>query len=150
MKINELQNFRTLYAHRNVIGPDDFFNWVNSRINTEIPKEKFHVTVAYSKAKVDWNKIPYKTDTLVINPDPNRTITKFDTTLVLLLNSSDLQNRWQEFMNNGASYDFDEYRPHISLTYQDNGIEITDVYSGPLYLGSEQYETVNEEWTPNE
>lgn len=152
MKISEIENKKTLYAHRSLIGPDDFFTWLDSQeFKSEIPRDKFHVTIAYSKNKVDWNLIPAKHDTLLVKPDPDRKIERFgDEIVVLLLKSDDLHKRWEEFKQNGASYDFDEYRPHISLTYKGKSANITEPYTGPLYFGPEEFDIVKEDWNPNE
>lgn len=117
---------------------------------SEIPLDKFHATIAYSKKKVDWNAIPAKQDELVLDSDPHRGIENFGEAVVLLLNSDELQSRWKEFIQNGASYDYDEYRPHITLTYEGKSANVTDPYTGPLHFGPEVFDIVKEDWDPNE
>lgn len=143
MKISEIdQEFKTLYVHRPVIGPKEFFNWINANIETEIPNDEFHITIAYSTTPVDWKSIPEKTDFLIIEADPNRKLTVFGQATVLLVNSDELHNRWKEFIEHGASYDFKEYHPHVTLSYKDP--VINKIYNGPIQLGPEKFDIVKE------
>ena len=62
-------------------------------------------------------------------------------TLVIKLNSPDLQKRHKELMDKyDLNYSYDEYRPHISLSYDAKGYDINklDKYSGALLFVGEE------------
>ena len=63
---------------------------------------------------------------------------------VLAFASNALQDRWQRFMDAGASFDHDSYRPHVTLTYEDaSAVLHTKPFTGDLYFGPEVYEAVD-------
>ena len=69
--------------------------------------------------------------------------------VVLKFESALLQARHQEFRNNGASWDYDSYFPHISISYAiPEGLDLSTVtpYAGEIVLGAEVFEEVEEGW----
>lgn len=144
---------RTLYVHRKLLNANAVRAWARDQgfENLMVP-EQMHVTVAFSRELVDWSKLTPDGDALVVdravgvetfaprgNPKGGAT--------VLLIDSPELTARWQEIRDAGASYDFPEYRPHVTLTYGSapdlGGIE---PYVGPLIFGPEVFEEVLEDW----
>jgi len=68
--------------------------------------------------------------------------------VVLFFASSELSWRHHEIVEAGASWDYESYQPHITLTYNPpEGLELDDVepYRGPITLGPEIFEEVNDE-----
>ena len=63
--------------------------------------------------------------------------------------SDSLQDRWQEFCSLGAKWDFPEYIPHVSITYNSPWPNWEDVepYAGEIILGPEKFETFQEDWS---
>jgi len=59
--------------------------------------------------------------------------------LVLAFESEELEERWRELRNEGASWDFETFQPHITLGKQptDLVIEDIDVFNLPVVLGPE-------------
>jgi len=87
------------------------------------PKE-FHSTLAYSRKpvndfvpneKIKEKGIPNKFE--VWPSDPNAFKEDKTYCLVLKYDSDYMQNRFDEIMKMGATYDYDEYRPHVTLSY---------------------------------
>lgn len=101
----------------------------NYCIENKIPnfknKEDFHCTIAYSKVDFIYvhknynlkiNKLTYELDT-------------FDTRnlIVLKFKSDFLQKRFNTFINLGATYDYEFYNPHITLTTDSNNFNINNL-----------------------
>lgn len=65
--------------------------------------------------------------------------------LVLKVKSEDCTKRWQHYMDQGASYDFDDYLPHITLAQDfDGDIKKLKLDTLPtLQLSSEYYESLS-------
>lgn len=65
--------------------------------------------------------------------------------LVLKVKSTDCTRRWQHYIDQGASYDFDEYLPHISIALNFKGdLDQLDLDSLPdLTLSEEYYEKLS-------
>lgn len=91
------------------------------------PVDDFHCTILYSRKPINPN-IDLRID--VDNFEcPGVKLEKFGTYLVLLLDSPQLQERHKELMEEtGASYDFPEYQPHITLSenFEGNMPELKD------------------------
>jgi hypothetical protein len=69
--------------------------------------------------------------------------------VVLLFASNDLKWRHDAFKEAGASFDFDEYQPHVTITYQvPAGLDLSKVqpYTGPLKFGPELFAEVVDNW----
>jgi hypothetical protein len=49
---------------------------------------------------------------------------------------------------NGASFDFEEYQPHVTITYQGGDLDLSKVepYRGKLVFGPEIFSEVVEDW----
>lgn len=81
-----------------------------------ISKEDYHITVIYSKNKP---MTGLELDEEIIEYCEIIGFNKFDDDLlVLLVKSEYLENKHKELMDNyDGEYDFDEYIPHITLSY---------------------------------
>lgn len=85
------------------------------------PTLNMHVTLAYSRDPVDWDH-----NTFQMDPRPltisggDRALTQFDGGAVVLeLESRALSQRWAQFVMAGASWDYPDFRPHITLGYEE-------------------------------
>jgi hypothetical protein len=145
---------KTLYVQRRLLNGDAVLAWARSQgIESTLPPEDMHATIAFSRALVDWSQL---------TPDPHqlsiieagREVHQFPArttpngALVLKFESAQLRKRWQEFKDAGASLDFPEYEPHITLTYSVPEANVTAIepYRGPLVFGPEEFAEVNEGW----
>lgn len=145
---------RTLYISRRVLNVEDIRRWAKSQ-GFETTVEDLHVTLIYSRQPVDWMKMgsPWsdgRDGRLVIPPGGARLVEKLGTAIVLLFSSSELSWRHEDLKRNGASFDYDQYQPHISLTYQDLDFSSVTPYRDEIVLGPEVFEEVNEEVEINE
>ena len=68
--------------------------------------------------------------------------------IVLAFNSADLSWRHEAIKEIGASWDWPEYQPHITITYDAGDLDISTVkpYAGAIELGPEIFEQINPKW----
>lgn len=149
---------RTLYVSRKVVNAGEIIAWARGQgFETTLKAEDLHVTVAYSRAPVDWMKVGEawgsfgdKKGQQTINPGGPRVVEKLGAeAVVLMFASSDLAWRHMAIREAGASWDWgDGYQPHITLTYQPGDVDLDDVepYRGRIVLGPEVFEELDEDW----
>jgi len=70
--------------------------------------------------------------------------------LVLKFKSKDLEKRFNTIINDyGATWDYEDYTSHITLSYNAPNIDITKLppYTGPINIVSEYAEDLDFDWT---
>ena len=99
----------------------------------------FHVTLANETAKLCWNDIPKNYSGMLEIDNINRKLSSFDNNAIVLeISSEKLENRWNDLQNNGTRWKWDNYKPHVTLTYScPDNLEQIIPYDGPIILGSE-------------
>ena len=87
-------------------------------------------------------------------PAPDRTVKPLGDkgAIVMTVENVHLQQRWREFREVGAVWDWDSYKPHITLTWSNPGVDINRVkpFPGEVYLGPERFRPVDDGWQPQE
>ena len=146
---------RTLYVQRKLLNGADLIAWAKSQGFTDtLPADELHVTVLYSKQPVDWMKMGHSWQTedggnLTVAPGGARLVEPLGDkgAIVLLFNSGELIWRHQDMVRNGASHDYDEYQPHVTITYS-GAPDLANVepYRGELIFGPEIFEELDEDW----
>lgn len=149
---------RTLYVQRKLLNAAEFIAWAKSQgFETTTPAEELHVTVMFSRARVDWFKMGEAWDyrdgdgKLVVPAGGARAVERLGDkgAVVLFFTSSTLSWRHEEMKRSGASFDFAEYQPHVTITYAaPDGLDLSQVepYRGKLEFGPEIFEEVVEDW----
>lgn len=160
---------RTLYVHRRLLNAEEVrSHFAAQGITPMVPAEEMHVTIAYSKKPVDWFKVAdnwYSVSnpegTLTVPPGGVRMMERFGAqkdVLVLLFASSDLSWRNRDIIEAGASWDWPDYQPHITISYeyqfaddrgplqQDASLATIVPYQGALEFGPEIFEELDEDW----
>lgn len=135
---------RTLYVRRDVVNVAEITKWARSQGFTDILPD-LHVTIISSRLPLDWMAMgsswQAKLEVPVGGP---RIVDVLGTTspfFVLLFASDELINRHDRAKEAGASWDFPEFQPHISI--QKGGeidIEKVEPYRGKILLGAEIFE----------
>ena len=126
-------------------------------IKDPTPADKMHSTIVYSKDnKVDGYDVQGKMDEPIeaeIN-DFDLFNTSDGKCLVAKLQSDELRNRHNRARELGASYDYDEYIPHVTLSYNANDLGDEDLerlrkkYVGSkLYADEEYEEPIERDWS---
>lgn len=144
---------RPLYVCRKVLNAAEILDWARRQGFEELePASELHVTIAFSRQAVDWvamgESCTYGEESgkLTIPPGGPRLVEQLgqDGAVVLLFASSALSWRHESIKMSGASWDYAEYQPHITFTYDKNDIDLDTVtpYRGKIVLGPEIFEEI--------
>ena len=146
---------RTLYVSRKLVNAAEFLAWAKEQgFATTLPANDLHVTITYSRTALDWMKVESAWDgesgQLVVSPGGARVVEPLGDkgAVVLLFNSSDLSWRHRQICNAGASHDFEDYQPHVTITYVRGDLDLSKVepYRGKLVFGPEIFAELDEGW----
>lgn len=145
--------FATLYVHRPVLNGAEIADWfARQGFQTTLAPSDMHVTVAYSKQPLWWDPIPQAEPNVTV-PSNSRTIERLGDkgAIVLRFDNQTLHRRWKEFRNYGAVWDYDGYRPHVSITYHGSDIDLSRIkpFPGEIKLGHEVFSELNSDWSDN-
>lgn len=140
-----------LYVSRKVQNADEIIAWAKANgFDKCVPPEELHVTQVYSKTPMDWTAAGDSFDQLYLSGGNRSVVPLGDKgAVVLKFESGDLQARHAEFMAAGASHDFPSYQPHVTITYDGAGVDLSkvDPYMGTIKLGPEEYAPITEDWS---
>jgi phage-related protein (TIGR01555 family) len=142
---------RTLYVRRDVVNGSEIKAWAEMQGIPDLVDD-LHVTIVYSRTPLDWIKAGNASEwgdenggKITIAPGGPRVVEPLgNMTAVLMFASSQLCWRHEEIVRAGASHDFDDYQPHISLTKADVDLSAIEPYRGAIVLGPEVFEEVKE------
>lgn len=137
---------RPLYVSRKVLNVADLKAWAKGQGLPEL-QDDLHVTVAYSRKPLDWMAAGTSWQETVTIPagGPRLVEPLGGQTAVLLFTCDDLIYRHSRIIEAGASYDWPEYQPHISLTKEPLvELEAVEPYRGAIELGPEIFEELND------
>lgn len=140
---------KPLYASRPVTNAADIIAWAQSQgFKQTLPAEDLHVTVAYSSQPVDGSMAGPTKSTVTVQGGKRSVEPLGDGgAIVLKFDSQEMQARWKQYRDAGASWDYEGYTPHITLTYNGEGLDLSKItpYKGPINLGVEKQEALNED-----
>lgn len=148
---------RTLYVSRKLLNGAEFLAWAKGQGFTKtLAASDLHVTIAFSRAKLDWMKVG---DTwgnadgkLTVAPGGARLVEPLGDkgAVVLLFNAAELSWRNMSIREAGASWDYPEYQPHVTITYEGGDVDLSKVepYRGALEFGPEIFAELDEDWKP--
>jgi len=147
---------RTLYVYRPLLNGDAFLRWAKSQgFKSTLTAGDLHVTVAFSRAKVDWMAVDecWSGDgkgNLLVQAGGPRVVEALGPkgAVVLKFKSADLSWRNEAIREAGASWDWPEYQPHVTITYDGAGVDLAHVepFRGELRFGPEVFEEIDEQW----
>ncbi|MEP0316768.1 MAG: phage portal protein [Hyphomonas sp.] len=149
---------RTLYVYRKVLNGKALVAWAKRQgFKSTLKASDMRVTIAFSRKPVDWLKAGTtwagdEDGKLVIKPGGPRIVEPLGPkgAVVLHFASNDLVWRHEDIRRSaGASWDWDDYQPHITITYQGaEDIDFSQVkpFTGKIELGPEVFEEVVENW----
>lgn len=145
---------RTLYVRRDVLNWREIDTWAREQgIETTLGAD-MHVTIAFSRTPVDWLKIgeaPGDKGQLIVPPGGPRLVERLGPNkeaVVLMFSSSELAWRHEDIKRCGASWDWPDYQPHITITYDSANIDVSKLepFRGEIKLGPEIFEEIDEDW----
>jgi hypothetical protein len=150
-----------LYVYRSVVNAAAIIAWAKKAgFETALTPDDMHVTIAYSKAPVDWMAMgeSWTCDPkgqVTVRPGGPRQLANFGPegqASVLLFACNDLTWRHAQIIDGGASWDWDGYSPHITISYssaepgQPRDLSGIEPYQGEIVLGPEVFEPLTEGW----
>jgi HK97 family phage portal protein len=142
---------RTLYVSRTLKNGRELLRWAKAQgIPNLVSESELHVTIAYSRAKIDWMDIDadWAGSELIVAAGGPRVVElmgKEKNVLALLFRSWALAGRHAEIRDAGATWDWPEYQPHISISYDASGFDAAKVepYTGELRFGPEIFAEID-------
>lgn len=146
---------RTLYVRRDLLNGDDVVRWAKGQgFKSTLEPGDMHVTITFSRRPVDWMKMgeSWSGDNkgeLVVKPGGARLVERLGpSAVVLLFAAAELSWRHDDMVASGASFDFDHYQPHVTISYSGAPEDLTKVepYRGELRFGPEIFEELDEDW----
>ena len=145
-----MQNLKSLYVYRPLLNTEEFIDWAKKEgFEKTLPPEDMHVTVVFSKEKMDWSPFSPEKNKLIVKKGKRSLALFGEKAAVLKFESNVLQKRWNQFIDGGASWDWDKYQPHVSITYDGKDIDLSKIkpYNGELIFGPEQqFKEVDLDW----
>lgn len=143
---------KPLYVHRPLKNGEAFVSWAKSQGFTNITSPgDLHVTIVYSRQPVDWEKFSKEPHGLTVTGG-ERSVVQLGEATVLKFESDHLNHRWKQFIDGGASWDYDGYQSHVTICYGKVDLDISKVlpYHGPLEFGPEVFDELDLDWKPKE
>jgi 2'-5' RNA ligase len=151
MKMIEKESMKTLYVSRPLKNAEVLMDWAAKQgFKKTIEEDQFHVTIAFSREKIDWDKLEPQTEIMTVAGGKRLVEPLGDEgAVVLKFKSTFLPKRWQEIKDAGASWDYEGYTPHVTITYKGTDIDLSKVepYTGELVFGQEVFTELDENWS---
>lgn len=125
--------------------------WAQSqRLPFTVREDDLHVTIAYSRASVDWSLVPPDLAPLEVRGGSRalKLLGPGRDALVLSFVSPQLAERFETFRRAGATWDWPDYQPHITIAYDLRDAEVANAalaavaYAGLLLFDGEQFAPV--------
>lgn len=140
---------QSLYVHRPLLNSAQLIAWAKEQgFPSTLQPDDFHVTVCFSRDRLDWSSIPPEASEVVALGGV-RKVERFGKAVVLTFESAEIADRHDQFIEAGASHDFPDYRPHVTITYEGADFDITQIepYDDELIFGPEVYAPLKEDWS---
>lgn len=124
-------------------------HYADQGVDNLIDADDMHVTITYSREPVNWMKMGAAWNSrLTVEEGGPRLSEAFgpsNDTAVLTFLSSDLSWRHDDMVEQGASWDWPEYQPHITIAYDFTGqIDQVEPWTGEIVLGPEIFARIDE------
>jgi len=147
---------RTLYVSRKVLNAAEILaHYKRQGLDSLVDAEDMHVTITYSRTPVDWMAMGEcwgnePDGTITVRAGGARIMEAFgaeNDVAVLTFVSGNLTWRHEDMVRNGASWDWPEYQPHVSISYSfDGDVEAIEPWQGEIKLGPEIFKEVDDGW----
>src|SRR4051812_12869838 len=139
-----------LYVRRNLTpeSASALSAWAKAQGFTNVvPEHELHATIVYSRSPV-W--LRPKGGNVAASSGGRYVASLGDKgAIVLHIVAPELESRWQEAPQGGASWDHSEtYNPHVTLTYDAGNLDLATIqpFDGDIVFGPEIHEPLNESW----
>lgn len=147
---------KPLYVQRKLLNAAEVIAWAKAQgLETTLPAADMHATVLFSRQAVDpmkmgetWSSEP--DGGMVVKAGGPRAVEMLgENAVVLLFASWGLTSRHDEMVRAGGSHDYDEYQPHVTLSYTvPEGLDLDTIkpFAGELRFGPELFEPLDLDW----
>ncbi len=149
---------RTLFMRRQVTNASAVLAWAKAQgIPNLMRAEDLHVTIVFSHTAFDWMQAGEflfgpENGNLAVAPGGPRVVEPIGDqgAVALLFTSSRLAYRHHEIIEAGASSDYADFQPHITLSWDVAGMDVSKIepYRGEIVLGPEIFSEIDPNWTP--
>jgi hypothetical protein len=135
---------RSLYVSRKLLNGAEFIKWAKGQgFATTVPADELHVTVLFSRTPVDWMKMGsggIRTRTASSRSRP--AVLAWSRSSATRARSCCCSHHRRcrggtRTWSQRGSHDFDEYQPHVTITYEGSDLDLSKVepYRGELCSG---------------
>ena len=142
---------KPLYVYRQVLNGQAIKDHYEAQgVKVTLDVDDLHVTIVYSRRAVDWLKMgsPWEAELKVPEGGP-RVMQQFNDAVVLSFANSELEWRQDRMVREGASFDYEEYTPHVTISYgEDVDLGTIEAYQGEIILGPEVFQELDTEYKP--
>lgn len=128
-----------VYVSRKVENKDQFIQWAKDQGYTEI-NEDLHVTISYSRKYYDPEFSDIKQ--VEVLPEQFGKIDILGDGTVLFFDNTQLKKDWQDKIDQGATWDYPDFIPHITISYNHQG-SMGELPNFPVVLGEEIGDELN-------
>lgn len=141
-----------VYISRKVLNDYDFIEWAKDNgFDKTVSDGEMHVTISFSRDPFEPGE--YKQDAITIKPNQYKSVEPLgdDGAFVLKFDSDQLQKEWKECIDKGASWDYESYMPHMTITYYGQGVDLSKVKlpTFPMVLGERIIAPLDLDWKDN-
>lgn len=146
---------RTLYVSRPLKNAAEFLRWAHAQgFSKTLGAEDLHVTLIHSRSAIDWMSIgrtwnPNDNGEIIIPPGGPRVVERMSAAkgaaVALKFASAELEWRHEQMVEAGATHDWPDYQPHITITYDPGDVDVAGVepYQGKLVFGPERFQEIS-------
>lgn len=144
LNINEAEE--GTYVARKVLNAESLYKHFKNQGLDVIPADELHCTIAYSKKtftpNIDKKVIEIKYDEEIY---PYLEPLGDEGAVVMKFRNKEIESRWQDCMDRGASYDYPKYQPHITITFNGKDLNLKEILKPDfdIQLGDEYTEPLN-------
>lgn len=153
-RLRDHATVRPLYVSRALTNGAELLAWARDQGFEGLePEGELHVTIAYSRTPVDWFKLDSDfyggySDLTIAQGGP-RAVELFgkpdSQVYVLKFKSLALSYRWSALKQDGCSWDWPEYSPHVTFAKGAGpDPEKVTAYAGELTFGPEVFAPIND------
>ena len=145
---------RPLYVYRTLKNAKELLTWAKAQgFTSTVPAAELHCTITYSKRPVDWFKMGGtwgQVDGQLIVPAGGPRVVGMlgENATVLHFTSADIEWRHEHMVDAGATWDYPEFHPHVTISYDGApaDLSLVEPYQGKLVFGPEIFEPIDDDW----
>lgn len=114
-------------------------------LTSALPVEDMHMTVVFSKTEVNWHDLEADNKKIIVTLSHLEMLGQNKD--VLALNIKDypyLNRRNKYYLDNGATSDWPDYKPHITLSWKASGlnVDLTKKFNDQIILEAEYFDDI--------